>query len=48
MSTLDALEQAGLRFAVRDHHQPKAKIFQPGPPPERIYFLLEGAVRIYK
>lgn len=26
----------------------KATIFQPGPPPERVYFLLEGTVRIYK
>lgn len=47
MYTAEALERSGLRPAVRDYERGVA-VFEPGQPPERVYFLLSGVVRIYK
>ena len=44
---LDDFESAGLRVVVR-RHGPKDVIFAPGDPDDQLYFLLSGAVRLYK
>jgi CRP-like cAMP-binding protein len=44
---LDDFEKAGLRVAER-RFAPKDTIFTPGDPDDQLYFLLSGAVRLYK
>jgi CRP/FNR family transcriptional regulator, global nitrogen regulator len=44
---LDDFEKAGLRVVER-RFEPKDTIFTPGDPDDQLYFLLSGAVRIYK
>src|ERR671917_2428987 len=44
---LKDFEKAGLRFVER-RFAPKDTIFSPGDPDDQLYFLLEGAVRLYK
>jgi CRP-like cAMP-binding protein len=44
---LDDFEKAGLRVAERQF-APKDTIFTPGDPDDQLYFLLTGAVRLYK
>jgi CRP/FNR family transcriptional regulator, global nitrogen regulator len=44
---LDDFERAGLR-AVERRFAPKDTIFTPGDPDDQLYFLLSGAVRLYK
>jgi CRP/FNR family transcriptional regulator, global nitrogen regulator len=43
----DDFEKAGLRVAER-RFAPKDTIFTPGDPDDQLYFLLSGAVRLYK
>jgi CRP/FNR family transcriptional regulator, global nitrogen regulator len=44
---LDDFERAGLRVLER-RFEPKDTIFTPGDPDDQLYFLLSGAVRLYK
>ena len=44
---LDDFEKAGLRVVER-RFEPKDTIFTPGDPDDQLYFLLSGAVRLYK
>jgi CRP/FNR family transcriptional regulator, global nitrogen regulator len=44
---LDDFERAGLRVVER-RFEPKDTIFTPGDPDDQLYFLLSGAVRLYK
>ena len=44
---LKDFEKAGLRFVER-RFAPKDTIFTPGDPDDQLYFLLSGAVRLYK
>ncbi len=44
---LDDFERAGLRVVER-RFGPKDTIFTPGDPDDQLYFLLSGAVRLYK
>ena len=44
---LDDFERAGLRVVER-RYGPKDTIFTPGDPDDQLYFLLTGAVRLYK
>jgi CRP/FNR family transcriptional regulator, global nitrogen regulator len=44
---LDDFEKAGLRVTER-RFAPKDTIFTPGDPDDQLYFLLSGAVRLYK
>jgi CRP/FNR family transcriptional regulator len=44
---LDDFERAGLRVVER-RFEPKDTIFTPGDPDDQLYFLLFGAVRLYK
>ena len=44
---LDDFESAGLRV-VESRFGPKDTIFTPGDPDDQLYFLLSGAVRLYK
>src|ERR671910_1856218 len=44
---LDDFESAGLRMVER-RFEPKDTIFTPGDPDDQLYFLLSGAVRLYK
>jgi CRP/FNR family transcriptional regulator, global nitrogen regulator len=44
---LDDFEKAGLRVVER-RFEPKDTIFTPGDPDDQLYFLLFGAVRLYK
>src|SRR5215207_2919349 len=44
---LEDFEEAGIRVAER-HLRAKDVVFAPGDPDDRLYFLLEGTVRLYK
>src|SRR5215211_2376916 len=44
---LDDFERVGLRVVER-RFEPKDTIFTPGDPDDQLYFLLSGAVRLYK
>jgi CRP/FNR family transcriptional regulator, global nitrogen regulator len=44
---LEDFERAGLRVVER-RFEPKDTIFTPGDPDDQLYFLLSGAVRLYK
>jgi CRP/FNR family transcriptional regulator, global nitrogen regulator len=45
--SLEDLEEAGIRVTER-HFTAKDMIFAPGDPDGQLYFLIEGAVRLYK
>src|SRR5215212_6720014 len=44
---LEDFEEAGIRVAER-HFRAKDVVFAPGDPDDKLYFLLEGTVRLYK